>query len=198
MPCRTAACRDSCPETGRRILSRVVGARAARSETDRGVRREDMDDRRAHAVGELAERRNAVEHPHRAAMRGGNEIAAVDMKIANRGPRQIELQWLPVRAVVGREVDARLRAGVEQTAPHRIFANRARVRAVGDAGRDLRPRLSEIGGLVQVRLEVVLLVAIGRDVRGRRVKVRWLDDRYAGVRTGERRRHFRPRLAPVA
>ena len=56
-------------------------------------------------------------------MGGDHEIVAGHREIMERGLRQIELQALPVRAVVEGDEDAGLGGGVEQAAFRRIFAH---------------------------------------------------------------------------
>ena len=63
---------------------------------------------------QLAQRRDVVENPERAAVSGDDEIVAVNGQIAHRGDRQVELQRLPVVAVVERNVNAEFGAGEEQ------------------------------------------------------------------------------------
>ncbi len=54
-------------------------------------------------------------------------------EIVNRCGRQVELQRLPVRAIVAGEVNASLGAGVEQAFDLRVFAHRAGVGSRGNA-----------------------------------------------------------------
>jgi len=115
----------------------------------------------------------------------GDEITAVDVDVAHRRARQIELQRLPQRAVVRRVVDARLRSREEQSAAHRVLADRACVGAVRDASRDRRPRLAEIGRLQEIRFEIVQLISVRRYISRSRIEMRRLDDRDAGE-LGER------------
>ena len=63
---------------------------------------------------------------------------------------------------------------------------------------DRRPRLAVIGRLPEVRLEVVLLIPVGRDVRGAGIEVRRLDHRGARELAIRRRRDVRPSSAAVA
>ena len=65
-------------------------------------------------VGQLMKRRDVVEDPERPSLRGGDEIVVLDRQVGDRYDRQIELQRLPLRAVVQRVVDAGLRAREEQ------------------------------------------------------------------------------------
>ena len=72
-----------------------------------------MDRSTEGGVIQLAQWRDIVQHPERATVRGGDQVAAVDREVADRRHRQVELQRLPVVAVVERHVDARLGTGVQ-------------------------------------------------------------------------------------
>src|SRR5579871_6674375 len=56
----------------------------------------------------LAQRIHVIENPECSAMRGRNQIAVLDSKIVNRNDGQIQLQRLPVCAIVDGEIDASL------------------------------------------------------------------------------------------
>ncbi len=62
----------------------------------------------------LTQRRDVVHHPEGTAVGRNHEIVAVHREVADRGDGQIELQRLPEGAIVERNVDAALGAGVEQ------------------------------------------------------------------------------------
>ena len=132
----------------RRVLAGGRREEVSAGESDGGVRREEMDGRATHAVGQRAQRRNIIEHPHRSAVRRRDEIASLHLEVSHRCAGKVELQRLPVRAVVGRVVDAGFGAGVQEPAPHGIFANGSRVGAVGNAGVDRGPRAAEVGSLI--------------------------------------------------
>ena len=61
-------------------------------------------------------------------MRGHDQILAANREIANRCDRKIQLQRLPVVAVVEGDVNPELGSGKEQTLSLCIFANGARER----------------------------------------------------------------------
>ena len=67
--------------------------------------------------------------------------------------------------------------GEEQPAALRIFAHDVDRRAVGNAVRDLRPRLAAVVRAVDVRPEVVEPNRVDRGVRGLRVEAPGVDDR---------------------
>ena len=94
----------------------------------------------------------------------GNEVIVFDCQVVDRRSRQVQLQRLPVRAIVGREVHSRLRARVEQALHLGVFAHRSHVSAGGNAVGDASPRLAEVVGLVDQRIEVVQLVAVDRRI----------------------------------
>ena len=66
------------------------------------------------AGGQRAQRREVVQDPDRAAVRAGDQVGPLDQQVVDRRDRQVELEALPVRAVVERDVEAGLGAGVEQ------------------------------------------------------------------------------------
>jgi len=127
--------------------------------------------RRAHGTVELAEGRDVVEHPEGTAVRGGDEIAPMNVEIAHGRAREVELERSPVCAVVHRVPDAGLGADEEQAAPNGIFANRPRVRAGGETRVDARPAAAVVGRLPEIGPKIVELIAVGRDVRGASVEV---------------------------
>ncbi len=63
-----------------------------------------------------------------------DQIVAVDLEVAHRRHRQVQLQRLPVVAVVERHERRALGAGEQQPAPHRIFLDDVHV-AAAPAGR---------------------------------------------------------------
>ena len=178
--------------TRRRVLVRLLDLRA-----DGRTRREEVGG----LAGDLGlpepQRRQVVEDPERAPLRGDDEVAVLDRKVRDRRDRQVALERLPARAVVEGDVEPGLRAGVEQTSTDRILPHDAREGLVGDAGDDLRPRLAEVGRLVEVRTEVVQLVHRRRDVRGGLVARRGLDRVDLNPVGNALRRHVLPRLAAV-
>ena len=121
------------------------------------------------------------------------EIVAVDLEVAHRRHRQIELQRLPVVAVVERDERAALGAGEQQPAAHRdLPSRRARRRRRGRPLVIFCQRLAHVARAIDVRLEVLQLVSVDARVRGVRVEVRRLDRRHAAPRRERRRRHVLP------
>ena len=68
-------------------------------------------------------------------MRSNHQIIAMDREIANRSDRQIQLQGLPVIAVIERNVNSEFGSGEEQPFALRIFANCAQESRGGNAVR---------------------------------------------------------------
>ena len=125
-------------------------------------------------VVDLPERADVVQDPDAAAVRADDQIVAVNREVAHGRGRQVQLQRLPVVAVVERDEDAELGAGVEQTAPLRILFDRLQVDAGRKTARDLLPRLAGIARAVDVRFVVLEPMTIDRRVRLVRVEVRRL------------------------
>ena len=98
--------------------------------------------------------------------------------VADRAARQVQLKRPPALPVVERDEHAGLGAGIEEPAPHRIFAHHVQEAAVRDAARDPGPRSAAVPGPQDDRREVVDAVPVDRDVSGLRVEVRRLDDRH--------------------
>ena len=116
------------------------------------------------AGGKRSQRGEVVEDPDRAAVRAGDQIAILDHQIVKRRHRQIELEAIPVRAVVERNVEAGLGSGEEQTRLGGVGPDDAGEVVVGDAVVDPRPVLAVVAGDVEIGLEVVVLVAGRGDI----------------------------------
>ena len=116
-------------------------------------------------IGELAQRRDIIKDPKRAPVRRHYQIVVLNDQVVNRRNRQIDLQRAPVRSVVERDIDAALGPGVEQTFFLRVFSNCAHKNSVGNSGSDPGPSRSVVAGLVNVGREIVVLMAVNRDVR---------------------------------
>ena len=124
----------------------------------------------------LMQRRQVVENPERPALRRKHEIVVRDLDIGDRRVRQIQLEGLPVRAVIERNVHAEFGARVEQAGAIGILADDARGLVRGDAVLaigEARPGLAEIVRAVDVRREVAEQVAVDRGVRRARRDAGW-------------------------
>src|SRR6185437_6607264 len=124
---------------------------------------------RCHGGGALAQRAEVVETPVRAALGGEDEVAVGELDVGDRGDRQIELEGLPVGAVVEGDVHAEFGAGIEEAGADRILADDTgglvggdAIAAVGEQG----PMRTEIVGAVDVGGEVAEQIAIDGGVGG--------------------------------
>src|ERR1019366_3935382 len=100
---------------------------------------------------DLAQRRSVVQYPEPAAERGNYQVVAMHHQVAYRAGRHVQLERLPVAAVIQGERHVALGGGVEQAAAHGIFADAVEVGGLGEAIYGERPRLSVIARAVQVR-----------------------------------------------
>ena len=114
-----------------------------------------------------------------------NDRPCVNAHVADARARQVELQRLPPRAVVERHVDAGFRPRVQQSAPNGILPDAPRVGARRDASVDRGPCLTVVRRPPEIRLEVVLLITVGRQIGRARIEMPGLD-------------HGRPRELPEA
>jgi len=89
--------------------------------------------------GELAQGRQIIQDPEGAAMCGRDEIVILDYQIVNGRLRQVQLQWLPVRAIIEREIYTKLGPGVEQPFAFRILPHAVDVCALWDSIGDCAP-----------------------------------------------------------
>ena len=139
-----------------------------------------------------------VEYPERAPVGCGDEIAFLDRKIVDRHDRQIALERLPACAGIERHPDPALGPRVQQTPALGIFAHDSREFRCWDAGGDQRPRRAVVIRPVQIRLEIVELVAIRGQIRCARRKVRRINHRDASPLRQSGGSHVLPRPAGVA
>ena len=130
-------------------------------------------------------------------MRAEHEVVVLDHEVVDGNDRQVAAKSLPAAAVVERDVRAGLGAGVQQPLLGGILADHAREVVAGDAAGDLRPGSPVVLRFEEVRPEVVLLVAVRRDIRGPGVVRRGLDDRHERPAADPLRRHVLPRLPVV-
>ena len=152
---------------------------------------------------DLAQRRVIVQHPDAAAVGAGHQVVAVNHQVAIRRGGEIELQRLPVVAVVERDVHPALRAREQQPRLFRVAPNHpgeAAARQVPrQAAHDRRPRLAVVARAEEIRLVVAGRVEVDRHVRRPRIEVGRVDrqdvapprDRQVG------NRHVLPGLAFV-
>ena len=95
-------------------------------------------------VGVLFKRRQIVENPKRAALRGEHQIFVRDFDVGDGSGGQVHLKWLPQSSVIERNVHAKFGSGVQQAGAIGVFADHAS----GFVGRnsldDSRPGFAEI------------------------------------------------------
>ena len=181
-----------------RALGRVLAHRTAAVhlvrivEPHRGLRLVEDRGRGRALRRELAQRRDVVQDPERAAVGGDHEIVAVHHQVVNRRDGQVELQRLPVRSVVEGCVHAALRAGKQQALASGIFPHRAHVEVLRNAVHQQRPGLAEIRGLIDIGLLIVELVTVHRHVSRAGIVRRRVDDADHAPLRQRFRRHVGP------
>src|SRR5271165_4842574 len=116
--------------------------------------------------------------------------------IANGCNRHVQLQRLPVIAVIERDIDAQFRSGKEQALLLGVLANRVH-RGRSDAGCYRLPGLAVVAGAIDVRLVVVQPMAVDRRVRHGGTEARRLDHRDSAPIADTCRRDILPGLAVV-
>ncbi len=125
-------------------------------------------------VAVLAQRREVVENPERAPVRGNHQIVILDHQIVHRRRRQVQLQRTPVRTIVERNKHSGFSSCIEEPALLRIFPDYSHKASIRNSLTQFRPAFSVIAGLKDVRPQIVELVSIhshvGRTgIEGRRI-----------------------------
>ena len=148
------------------------------------------------------QRGQVVEDPERTPVGRDDQIRALDLEVVHRGDREVRAPATPRRAVVERDVEPGLGAGVEHAGAVRVGPDHAGVvvgrdREVARAG-DRLPALAVVGGPVQVGGGIVELVAGGGEVEAARIVRRGLDGADERPLGEVRRRHVAPAPPPVA
>src|SRR2546429_6745150 len=85
----------------------------------------------------------------------------------NRRARQIELQALPVSSAIEGCKHTGLGGRIQQVGSGRILAHHVNEGALREAAANRRPGLAAVAGPEDVGLEVIELVTVDRDIRGR-------------------------------
>ena len=111
-------------------------------QTQRGLRLIKNDVRSRGLRVHLTERGQVVKYPEGAPVRRYHQIVVFHYQIVNWGDGQIQLQRLPVRAVIERNEDSEICSCVEQTFTLGILAHRVHVRAIGNSAHDRGPTFS--------------------------------------------------------
>src|SRR5215471_6993245 len=146
----------------------------------------------------LAQRTDIVKDPERAPVSRRDQVVVLYSEVVNRRIGQVQLQGLPVRTVIDREVHAGLGTGIKQTFDLGVFADGSRVSASRNARTDARPGLAKVVRLIDKRCEIVELVEVHSRVCGTGVEMRSLDDAYKSPFGHVLRRDVFPGLAVIA
>ena len=125
---------------------------------------------------DLAQGRQVIEHPERAAVGRDHEVVVLHDEIVHRRDGQIQLQRLPVSTVVEGHINPEFRARIQQSLFLRILAHRTHVGAFGYPADDAGPGLAAVVRAVDERLEIVELVPVYRGKRAAGLVRRGLDD----------------------
>ena len=163
----------------RRVAVRPPAARL--QPLHRGPGRKERGGAREHRGRERAQRRDVVDDPNAAAVRGDHEIvvARMDREIAHRHRGQVPtLVARPLLAAVERHPQPELGAEEQQVLVDEIFLDHVGVAAHRAVGRDeRRPRRPVVGRLVGVGPHVAEGVEVERRVDRARVEMPRLDRR---------------------
>src|SRR5712692_2583187 len=108
----------------------------------------------------LTQRRYILENPKRPPVSGDDEIVLVYDEIANGHRGHVELQRLPLVAVVERDKHTGLGASVQQPTSHRILADAVDVTSLGDPRGDALPGFSGVARAVEMAAQVFEAMAI--------------------------------------
>src|SRR5713101_2728804 len=127
-----------------------------------------------------------------------DEIAIFDHEVMDGHGGQLQLQGMPVLAVVEGHMYPGLCSRVEQPAPHRIFAYHPRKVIVSESPCDLRPGLAIVLRFVEIGLEIVQFVAVGGYIGRGAIVWRRLYDADERPLGQIWRRHVLPALAAIA
>ena len=102
-------------------------------------------------------------------MRRYYEIVVLNREIADGSVRQVQLQGLPMVAIVEGYVYSGFRARKEKPFANRVFADGVGKASLGDATRNLLPSCAAISGAVEVRLVILEPVPVNGGVNRSRV-----------------------------
>src|SRR5579864_2564181 len=84
-----------------------------------------------------------------------NYVVAVDDEVAHGSGRQVELQRLPLVAIIERDVNRALGSGEEQAFTFAIFPDRVSRLVIGQTVGDLLPGLAAVVRAVDIRMQVI-------------------------------------------
>ena len=131
-------------------------------------------------------------------MRGGHQVAALDLQVVHRRDRQAAAHAHPARAVVAAEEHAGFGADEQQAGAHRVGAQHARDFARGQVAVDGLPGLATVAGAKQKGPVVGQLVARGGQVHRVRIVRRDFDAAHVGQFGHRLGCNVNPALAVVA
>ena len=97
-------------------------------------------------------------------MSSNHHIVMMHDEIADRSRRQIHLQRLPMIAVVPRHIHGAFSAGKKQSLAFGVFAHRVDGLVIGQAARDLLPRLAAVVRAIDIRMQIIEPEAVHRGV----------------------------------
>ena len=121
--------------------------------------------------GGFAQGSDVVEDPERASMGRYDQIILMNPQIAHGSVRQVELQRLPVLAVIEGHPHRILRAREQQALAHGIFADRIDGTEVWQADGYQLPAIASIVGAVDVWMHIIDAEAAHRNVHGLLIEV---------------------------
>src|SRR5260370_29643834 len=120
---------------------------------------------------QLAQRSNVVQNPKRAPVRADDQIIAMNGEVAHGGVGQVELQRLPVIAVIEGNKYRALRTRKKQPFALGILAHRVAGSASRNPNSNFGPGFAEVASPVNVRAQIVQAKAVDRGVRGSGVEM---------------------------
>ena len=166
--------------TSRRVLSYGFtttrpGASLTPHDSHRVTRRENVEIGALGFGGTVSHRCEVVQDPKAAPLRSREQVTVMHLEVSDGHYREIALPLLPVGAVVKRDVQPQLGAGVEQALQLRIFPHHTHPCFILDAVHDASPTATVILCLVDVRSKIVELVIGGNHVGLGRVVGRRID-----------------------
>ncbi len=97
-------------------------------------------------------------------MRRNHQVVAVNRQIPHRSVRQVQLQRLPVVAIIERHINGCLRSREQQPFPQRIFSHYVDRSVIGQPRIDFLPGLAKIPGAINMRLQIIQTKTIHRRV----------------------------------
>src|SRR2546429_8400310 len=109
-----------------------------RSKTNRRPRSKQMRAGLGNLGPPLPQRRDVIQNPERASVRGNNQIISMNRQVAHGGVREVEFERLPVIAVVEGNVDGPFRARKQQSLSPGIFAYDVARASVGNRSEERR------------------------------------------------------------